>query len=129
MTDYQFEERLKRLETMMRRMYAKVMGEEMPAPPKPFVEEPWQPIDWTARATMHPSTMRELAAAMPPLNGAAEAQALGAVAVGRQPIQKGDPSQRVVGQGRGWVEPRELPHHGSSYGDRVIDAIGGEGKK
>ena len=87
--------------------------------------------DYTANASMPPSAMRELAAAMPAINGAEEARALSAVAVGRQPIRK-DPSQRTVGVGSGkggWQEPRDLPHHGQSFGDRVIDAIGGEGKK
>jgi hypothetical protein len=111
----------------MGRMYAKVMGEEMPAPPKPFVEEPWQPIDWTARMSMPTSTLTEMArqGCGDPRSDAA------ALSAGRGMIQQGsskDPSQqRAVGQ-RGWIEPRPLGPVGTAYERSVIDAIGGKGK-
>jgi hypothetical protein len=109
-------------------MYAKVMGEEMPAPPKPFVEEPYQPIDWTARMSMPTAAMAKMVKV-----GCGDPSAdAAALSAGRGMIQQGpskDPSEhRAVGT-RGWVEPRELPHHGQSYADRMVDeAVGGEGK-
>ena len=122
------EARVRQLEEVVARLQG--LEPPKPKPVEPFVAEPWQPIDWTARASMPPLAMRELAEAVPKdMCGAAEARALSAVAVGRQPVVgKSDPSQRVLGQGRGWVEPRKLPHHGQSYADGVIDGIGGEGK-
>jgi hypothetical protein len=103
----------------------------VPKPPEEFTPRPWRRYDPTENASMDPQTMKELADAMPPLNGAAEARALSAVAVGRQPIAPSgkDPSQRILGSGRGWVEPNELPSFGQSAADRMIDkAVGGEGK-
>jgi hypothetical protein len=47
MNDGQFEERLKRLETLMERVVAKVLGEEMPRLPEAYVETPHVPYDPT----------------------------------------------------------------------------------
>jgi hypothetical protein len=127
MTEGQFEERLKRLETMYERMYLKIMGEEAPAPPKPFVEEPWQPIDWSARMSMPASAMAEMAKV-----GCGDPRAdAAALSAGRGMVKQGpskDPGQqRAIGE-RGWIEPKPLAHHGQRYADTVIDGIGGAGK-
>jgi len=119
MTD-RIEERLRRLETLVGRMYAKVMGEECPEPPKPFEAEPYQPIDWSARMSMPASAMEEMAKV-----GCGDPRAdAAALTAGRGMIRQGsskDPSQqRAVGT-RGWIEPRELPHHGRSYADGMMD--------
>jgi len=34
-------------------------------PPKPFVPEPYEPIDWTARMTMPPSALAAMVEAVP----------------------------------------------------------------
>jgi hypothetical protein len=51
------EERIAKLEAAVERLI------KANAPPKPFKAEPWQPIDYTANATMDPATMLEFARA------------------------------------------------------------------
>jgi hypothetical protein len=131
MTDYQFDERLKRLETMMERVVARVLGEEMPRLPKieePFKAEPFQPYDPTAAMGMPASVM----AAMTAVDCGNPMDAARALSADRDMVKQGpskDPSQqRAVGQ-RGWVEPRDPPHFGQSAADRMVDeAVGGAGR-
>jgi hypothetical protein len=119
MTDLsQIEARLRHLETMFNRMYAKVMGEEMPAPPKPFVEEPYQPIDWTARMSMAPQALAEMTRV-----GCGDPRAdAAALTAGRGMVKQGsekDPSQRVMRSG--WQDERPLSSFGQSAADRMVD--------
>jgi hypothetical protein len=128
MNEYQFEERLKHLETLVSRLVAKVLGEEMPRLPREEPLEPMPRFDPTAALGMPASTMREMAN-LDCGDARGDARALSA---GREMVKQGsksDPSQRSVGRG-GWVEPRPLASHGQSAADRMIDeAIGGEGGK
>ena len=127
--NHQLGNRVKRLEELMERVVAKVLGEEMPRLPKeePFVAQPMPRFDPTANLGMPASTMREMAN-LDCGDPRADARALSA---GREMVRQGgrDPSQRMVGD-RGWVEPRPLASHGQSAADRMIDeSIGGEGGK
>ena len=133
MTD-KHEERLKRLETLVERLCVKILGEELPRLPEPQAEPPYvhRRIDFTERASMPPQAMRELADAMPAMNGAKEAAALNAVAVGRQPVVQGqDRGQRGLNTGgSGWRDAKPLPKFGTSYAERALDKfVGGEGKE
>jgi len=98
---------------------AELEKQNKPKPPEaPYVH---RPIDYTAAASMPPAAMRELAEAMPAMNGAKEAAALSAVAVGRQPVvQSQDRGQRGLNT-TGWRDPAPPPHFGQSFGDKMTD--------
>jgi hypothetical protein len=108
---------------------ARLNGVEPPKPKRvePYVEKPHRPYDPTVAMGMPASTLEEMArlGCGDPMGDAA------ALSAGRGMVKQGpsrDPSQqRGVGT-RGWIEPAPLQHHGQSYGDGVVDAIGGAGK-
>jgi hypothetical protein len=114
-----------KLKTRQAELEAKLA--EAGKPPEPFKSEPYQPIDWTARATMDRETKRELAKAIPddlardlradalrpnPVTGTSQAQL----------SQHGN--ERVqIQRGSGWQEPNPLrPPAGVELCDRIMDA-------
>jgi hypothetical protein len=101
------------------------LGEDKPSPPQ-FKPEPYQPIDYTARATMDRETKRELAKAIPD----DLARDL------RADLARGNPITQSVAQltpdhgggrvqiqrGSGWAEPNPLRQPaGVELCDRIMD--------
>ena len=127
--NHQLGNRVKRLEELMERVVAKVLGEEMPRLPKeePFVAQPMPRFDPTANLGMPASTM----AAMTAVDCGNAMDDVRALNAGREMVRQGpkaDPGHRAVGD-RGWIEPRPLASHGQSAADRMVDeAVGGESK-
>jgi hypothetical protein len=98
-------------------------------PPKPFVPEPYQPIDWTARMSMAPSALRAMVEAVPDRvlrdivrDNRAPTGPTGAIPNSQQ-SSGGGGSANVPGSGTGWA--REIPigpPPGIRYVDQQLDA-------
>jgi hypothetical protein len=121
--DEEFEARLAASEKRVAELEAKLAGE----PPAPtFKRAPQAPFDPTARATMPPSALRDLVAAVPdklmadlrsdatkpnPVTGATPAQ-----------LTRGDGGQVEIRRGTGWQEPNPLRQPaGVELCDRLLD--------
>ena len=98
-------------------------------PPKPFVPEPYQPIDWTARMSMPPSALAAMVAAVPDhvirdivRDNRAPTGPTGAIPNSQQ-SSGGGGSANVPGSGTGWAHETPLgPPPGVAQADRLMDA-------
>ena len=95
------------------------------SPPKPFVSKPHEPIDWTARMSMPPSVVREMANAVPDYHlrsiALRDARApTGPSSAGAIPSSQQVSNVRGAGGTPGWVEPRPLSN---PPGINYVDAI------
>ena len=98
-------------------------------PPKPFVPEPYQPIDWTARMSMPPSALAAMVAAVPDhvirdivRDNRAPTGPTGAIPNSQQ-SSGGGGSANVPGSGTGWAHETPIgPPPGLRYVDAQLDA-------
>ena len=95
------------------------------SPPKPFVPQPYEPIDWTARMSMPPSALAAMVAAEPRgfmagvvRDNRGPTGPTGAIPRSQQ-AGSGGGSANVPGSGTGWA--REIPI-GPPPGLRYVDA-------
>ena len=98
-------------------------------PPKPFVPEPYQPIDWTARMSMAPSALRAMVEAVPDRvlrdivrDNRAPTGPTGTIPSGSQQPTGGG-AANVPGSGTGWAHEIPLsPPPGVQQSDKLVDA-------
>ena len=91
-------------------------------PAKPFVPQPHEPIDWTARMSMPPSALAAMVAAEPRgfMQGVVRDNRAPTGRPGMIPDSQQLTSPRPsAGDGTGWVEPRPL---GPQPGIHLVDA-------
>jgi len=99
------------------------------SPPKPFVPEPYQPIDWTARMSMPPSALAAMVAAVPDrvirdivADNRGPSTPTGMIPKSQQPTGGGG-SANVPGGGTGWAHETPIgPPPGLRYVDQQLDA-------
>jgi hypothetical protein len=94
-------------------------------PPAPFKSEPYQPIDYTSRASLPPSVVREMAAAVDDRLMAdlrADARKPNPVTAGTSQLQPSGSGQGQVERGSGWRDTVKLgPPPGINYVDQQCD--------
>jgi hypothetical protein len=109
------------------------------APPKPFVPEPYQPIDWTARMTMPPSALAAMVEAVPDHlmrsivkdHQGAPTGPTGMIPRSQQASSGGGPAN-VPGSGTGWTHETPLgPPPGINWVDAqlIADDVKQRGKE
>ena len=99
------------------------------SPPKPFVPEPYQPIDWTARMSMPQSALAAMVAAVPDRlmrdivrDNRAPTGPTGTIPSGSQQPTGGG-AANVPGSGTGWAHEIPLsPPPGVQQSDKLVDA-------
>jgi len=99
------------------------------SPPKPFVPQPYEPIDWTARMSMPPSALAAMVAAVPDRvmrdivrDNRAPTGPTGTIPSGSQQPTGGG-AANVPGSGIGWAHEIPLsPPPGVQQSDKLVDA-------
>jgi hypothetical protein len=123
MSDDDLRAEIDKLKTRQAELEAKLAGAG--EPPAPAKSEPYQPIDYTSRASMGAETMRDLASAIPDsLARDLRADLARGNPVTQSPAQlvKGGGERVQIERGTGWAAPNPItPPAGVPIMDRLMD--------